>query len=199
MTPEPGDGIRTDQPLSDIAGPQPGDGMSGDKAPAKDAKRAKRDGSATPATRALGDAGIPYALHPYHHDPATADYGAEAATKLGVDPKRVFKTLLADVDGDLVVAIVPVSHKLDLKALAAAVGGKRAAMADPARAEKTTGYRVGGISPLGQKKRLPTMIDDSCLRFASILVSAGRRGLDLEVMPQRLIDVLNARLAPIAR
>ena len=158
-----------------------------------------RRGSATPATKALGTAGIPYALHPYPHDPESSAYGAEAAEKLGVDPKRVFKTLVAEVDSDLVVAVVPVSGKLDLKALAAAVGGKRAAMVDPVRAERATGYRIGGISPLGQKRQLPTVIDESCLRFPSVLVSAGRRGLDLEVMPQRLIDILNARLAPIGR
>lgn len=158
-----------------------------------------RRGPATPATKALGTAGIPYALHPYQHDPDSSAYGEEAAEKLGVDPKRVFKTLVAEVDGELVVAVVPVSGKLDLKALAAAVGGKRAAMADPVRAERSTGYRVGGISPLGQKRQLCTVIDDSCLRFPSVLVSAGRRGLDLEIMPQRLIDFLNARLAPIGR
>jgi Cys-tRNA(Pro)/Cys-tRNA(Cys) deacylase len=155
--------------------------------------------SATPATRALGSAGIPYALHAYRHDPGNADFGREAAEKLGVDPKRVFKTLVAQVDGELVVAVVPVSGRLDLKALAAAVGGKRASMADAADAERATGYRVGGISPLGQRRRLQTVIDDSCLRHSSVLVSAGRRGLDLEVMPQRLVDVTNARLAPIAR
>lgn len=163
--------------------------------PAAPAKR----GAATPATKVLGTAGIPYALHPYQHDPDSSAYGSEAAEKLGVDPKRVFKTLMAEVDGELVVAVVPVSGKLDLKALAATVGGKRAAMVDPVRAERATGYRVGGISPLGQKRQFPTVIDDSCLRFPSVLVSAGRRGLDLEVMPQRLIDILNARLAPIGR
>ncbi len=188
---DPGAAAAPDRPTS--AEPKPGKSKPGKP------KSGKKDRSATRATDALGAAGIPYALHPYHHDPASAGYGMEAAEKLQVDPKRVFKTLLATVDGDLVVAVVPVSEKLDLKALAAAVGGKKAAMADPADAERATGYRVGGISPLGQKRAIPTVIDDSCLRFASVLVSAGRRGLDLEVMPQRLIDVLKARLAPIAR
>jgi Cys-tRNA(Pro)/Cys-tRNA(Cys) deacylase len=111
----------------------------------------------------------------------------------------VFKTLLADVDGDLVVAVVPVSGQLDLKALAAAVGGKRAAMAEPERAERVTGYVVGGISPVGQKKALPTVLDLTAMEYASILVSGGRRGLDIEIIPDHLIRVTNARLAPIGR
>jgi Cys-tRNA(Pro)/Cys-tRNA(Cys) deacylase len=111
----------------------------------------------------------------------------------------VFKTLLADVDGDLVVAVVPVSGQLDLKALAAAVGGKRATMAEPERAERVTGYVVGGISPVGQKKALPTVLDLTAMEYASILVSGGRRGLDIEIIPDHLIRVTNARLAPIGR
>ncbi len=157
-----------------------------------------RHGS-TPATVLLGKEGIPYGLHPYDHDPTTASYGMEAAEILGIDPRRVFKTLLADVDGDLVVAVVPVAGQLDLKALAAAVGGKKASMAEPQRAERATGYVVGGISPVGQKKRLPTVLDVSAMDFASILVSGGRRGLDIELMPEHLVRVTNARTAPIGR
>lgn len=153
----------------------------------------------TPATTALAQAGVPYVLHPYDHDPNTASYGMEAAEMLGFDPRRVFKTLLADVDGDLVVAVVPVSGQLDLKALAAAVGGKKAALADPERAEKVTGYVVGGISPIGQKKDLPTVVDITLMDFSSVLVSGGRRGLDVEIMPDHLVRLANARVAPIGR
>lgn len=156
-------------------------------------------GSATPATLALAQAGIPYALHAYHHDDRRDDYGAEAALSLGVEPERVFKTLVVEVDGDPVVAVVPVSETLDLKALAAAVGGKKATMAEPDTAERVTGYRVGGIAPLGQRTELPTVLDTSAMAFESILVSAGRRGLDLEIMPDHLVAVVNARTAPIAR
>jgi Cys-tRNA(Pro)/Cys-tRNA(Cys) deacylase len=159
----------------------------------------KKDSGGTPATALLAKEGIPYALHPYLHDPTTASYGMEAAETLGFDPRRVFKTLLADVDGDLVVAVVPVSGQLDLKALAAAVGGKRATMAEPERAERVTGYVVGGISPVGQKKALPTVLDLTAMEYASILVSGGRRGLDIEIIPDHLIRVTNARLAPIGR
>lgn len=162
-------------------------------------KGAQRAAAATPATTVLADLGIPYALHSYKHDPRTTDYGREAADSLGVDPARVFKTLVADVDGDLVVAVVPVSGSLDLKALAATVGGKKAAMADPTRAERATGYRVGGISPLGQRTEIPVVLDTSATDFESVLVSAGKRGLDLEVMTPHLIAALNARTAPIGR
>ena len=138
-------------------------------------------------------------MHPYLHDPQTASYGLEAAEELGFDPRRVFKTLLADVDGELVVAVVPVSGQLDLKALAAAVGGKKSAMADPERAERATGYVIGGISPVGQKQELPTVLDVTVMEFASVLVSGGRRGLDIEVLPEHLLRVTNARTAPIGR
>ncbi|MFN8126879.1 MAG: Cys-tRNA(Pro) deacylase [Candidatus Nanopelagicales bacterium] len=164
-------------------------------AKAKDSER----GSATPATVALARAGVPYALHAYRHDDRTEEYGAEAATELGVESERVFKTLVVDVDGDPVVAVVPVSGRLDLKALAAAVGGKKAALAEPADAERITGYKVGGISPLGQRRELPTVLDTTAMTYESILVSAGRRGLDLEIMPDHLVAILNARTAPIAR
>ncbi|WP_030415193.1 Cys-tRNA(Pro) deacylase [Streptomyces sp. NRRL S-1448] len=153
----------------------------------------------TPATVALTAAGVAFTTHSYAHDPATASYGEEAAESLGVAPEQVFKTLLADVDGTLTVAVVPVSGSLDLKALAAAVGGKRAAMADPAVAERTTGYVVGGISPLGQRKRLPTVVDASAEGRPTVCVSAGRRGLEVELSPQDLVALTGARLAPIAR
>jgi Cys-tRNA(Pro)/Cys-tRNA(Cys) deacylase len=123
----------------------------------------------------------------------------EAATALGVDPRQVFKTLIADVDGALTVAVVPVEGQLDLKALAAAVGGKKAAMADPAAAERATGYVVGGISPLGQRRRLATVVDSSALEFPVVLVSAGRRGVDVELAPADLVRLTGARTAPIGR
>jgi Cys-tRNA(Pro)/Cys-tRNA(Cys) deacylase len=157
-----------------------------------------RSGS-TPATVALAKADVPFTLYPYDHDPAAPSYGREAAEALAVAPERVFKTLVADVDGTLTVAVVPVSGQLDLKALAAAVGGKRAGMADPARAERTTGYVLGGISPLGQRKTLPTVVDDSALGFPTVLVSAGRRGLDLELSVDDLVRLTRATLAPIGR
>jgi Cys-tRNA(Pro)/Cys-tRNA(Cys) deacylase len=123
----------------------------------------------------------------------------EAATALGVDPATVFKTLVADVDGTLTVAVVPVDAQLDLKALATATGGKRAAMADPAAAQRATGYVLGGISPLGQKRRLTTVVDASALTFPSMLVSAGRRGVDVELAPADLIRLTAAVTAPLAR
>ena len=154
--------------------------------------------SATPATVALRAAGVPFTEHAYTHDPATTSYGLEAASALGLDPDRVFKTLLADIDGSLVVGIVPVTGKLDLKALAAAVGGKRAAMADPAVAQRRTGYVVGGISPIGQKTAHPTVIDETAELFDTVYVSGGRRGLDLELAPADLIRVTGAIVADIA-
>ncbi|MRX45087.1 MULTISPECIES: Cys-tRNA(Pro) deacylase [Agromyces] len=153
----------------------------------------------TPATVALTRAGIRFTAHPYDHDPRAAAYGLEAAEKLGIEPERVFKTLLANVDGALAVGIVPVSDQLDLKALAAALGGKRAEMADPSLAERRTGYVVGGISPIGQKVALPTVLDETAILFETILVSGGRRGLDLELAPDDLIAVTSGRYAAIAR
>lgn len=153
----------------------------------------------TPATVALTAAGTAYTLHAYEHDPAAASYGEEAAQALGVTPDRVFKTLVADVDGTLTVAVVPVAGSLDLKALAAAVGGKRAAMADPAAAERTTGYVRGGISPLGQRRRLRTVLDSSAAAHPTICVSAGRRGLEVELAPSDLTALTAAVLAPIGR
>ena len=123
----------------------------------------------------------------------------EAAQALGLDPAQVFKTLLADVDGALTVAVVPVDRSLDLKALAAAAGGKRAVMAEPAAAEHATGYVVGGISPLGQRRRLPTVVDVSALDWDTVLVSAGRRGLDVELAPAELVRLTGAVTAPVSR
>ncbi|WP_055587093.1 Cys-tRNA(Pro) deacylase [Peterkaempfera griseoplana] len=165
------------------------------------AKKAKKQGGGqgTPATVALEAAGVPFTVHSYTHDPAAASYGGEAAEALGVAAERVFKTLVADVDGTLAVGIVPVAGQLDLKALAAAVGAKRAAMADPAAAERTTGYVLGGISPLGQRRRLRTVVDGSALDHPTVYVSAGRRGLEVELAPQDLIALTAAVTAAIAR
>lgn len=163
------------------------------------AKKAKKQSGGTPATVALTAAGVPYTVHSYDHDPASASYGEEAAEALGVAPERVFKTLVADVDGTLTVAVVPVAGTLDLKALASAVGGKKAAMADPALAERTTGYVRGGISPLGQRKKLPTVLDASADGHPTICVSAGRRGLEVELAPGDLAALTGAVVAPIGR
>jgi Cys-tRNA(Pro)/Cys-tRNA(Cys) deacylase len=152
----------------------------------------------TPATVALAAAGIAFTEHPYAHDPTAPNFGLEAAEALGVDPGRVFKTLLAEVDGHLVVGVVPVSGKLDLKALAAAVGGKKGAMADPAVAERRTGYVVGGISPVGQKSAHPTVLDETVELWDTVFVSGGRRGLDLELSPTDLAAVTGAVIAAIA-
>jgi len=155
--------------------------------------------SATPATVALNSAGIAFAEHAYAHDPATRDFGNEAATALGLDPEQVFKTLLADLDGSLVVAIVPVTGKLDLKALATALGGKKAEMADPAVAQRKTGYILGGISPIGQKNSHPTVLDETAELFDTIYVSGGRRGFDIELAPADLLAITNGTVAAIAR
>ncbi|MFD3486915.1 Cys-tRNA(Pro) deacylase [Streptomyces sp. NPDC058665] len=162
-------------------------------------KQAKKAAGGTPATVALTAAKAEFTLHAYEHDPAAPSYGEEAAAALGVPADRVFKTLVADVDGELTVAVVPVSGSLDLKALAAAVGGKRATMADPAAAERTTGYVRGGISPLGQRKRLRTVLDASAGAHATVCVSAGRRGLEVELSPSDLTSLTAATLAPIAK
>ncbi len=143
---------------------------------------------------------MPYTLHEYEHDPGTTAFGDEVVRKLGQDPARVFKTLVADVTGKgLAVGIVPVAASLDLKALAAAVGGKRASMATVSEAERATGYVTGGISPLGQRRRLPSVLDESASAWPTVFVSAGRRGLQLELTPADLARLAGARLAPIAR
>lgn len=159
---------------------------------------ARRSSGATPAVQALDRAGVAHRVRPYGHDPRAESYGLEAAEALGVDPARVFKTLLADADGRLVVGIIPVSTRLDLKALARAVGARRAAMADPVVAQRATGYVVGGISPLGQKRAHPTVLDSSALGHDTVLVSAGRRGLDVELAPADLVALTSATTAPIA-
>ena len=153
----------------------------------------------TPATVALAAAGIHFTPHAYEHDAANSNFGLEAASALGLDPEQVFKTLLTDVDGVLAVAIVPVTGKLDLKALAAAVGGKRAEMADPRVAERKTGYVVGGISPIGQKNRHTTVLDETAELFDTIYVSGGRRGFDIELAPADLLAVTGGIIAAIAR
>ncbi|MFD7435170.1 Cys-tRNA(Pro) deacylase [Streptomyces sp. NPDC059861] len=165
---------------------------------AKKPKKNQQSGG-TPATVALTAAGVDFTIHSYDHDPSHPSYGEEAAQAMGVSPDRVFKTLVADVDGTLTVAVVPVAGTLDLKALAVAVGGKKAAMADPALAERTTGYVRGGISPLGQRKKLVTVLDGSAAAHATICVSAGRRGLEVELSPQDLAGLTEATLAPIGR
>ena len=155
--------------------------------------------ASTPATAALTAAGIAFVEHAYDHDPGNRDFGGEAATLLGLDPEQVFKTLMVDVDGRLVVAVVPVTGKLDLGALASCVQGKRATMADPAVAERKSGYLVGGISPIGQKNRQQTVLDETVELFDTVFVSGGRRGLDIELAPSDLIRVTGAVVAPIAR
>jgi Cys-tRNA(Pro)/Cys-tRNA(Cys) deacylase len=155
-------------------------------------------GKGTPGTALLTKQHVPHTLHSYEHDPRHASYGLEAAEALGIEPARVFKTLLADVDGSLTVGIVPVTTQLDLKALAAAVRGKKAKMADVAAAERATGYVAGGISPLGQRKRLPTVLDASAEAFDTLFCSAGRRGLEVELAPADLVRLTNAVVAPIS-
>jgi Cys-tRNA(Pro)/Cys-tRNA(Cys) deacylase len=153
----------------------------------------------TPATVALTAAGIAFTPHAYEHDAANTNFGLEAAAALQLDPGQVFKTLLADVDGTLTVAIVPVTGKLDLKALAAAVGGKKAEMADPRLAERKTGYVVGGISPIGQKTRHTTVLDETAELYDAIFVSGGRRGFDIELAPADLLAITGGSIAAIAR
>jgi Cys-tRNA(Pro)/Cys-tRNA(Cys) deacylase len=152
----------------------------------------------TPATALLTRAKIAFTPHTYEVDPRAASYGEAAAEALGVAPDRLFKTLVTTVDGRLTVGVVPVSSSLDLKALAAAVGGKRAAMAEPAAAERATGYVTGGISPVGQRSRLPIVIDESASGLPTLYVSGGRRGLQIELAPADLVQVTGATLAPIA-
>lgn len=151
----------------------------------------------TPAVTALERAGVTHTLHHYDHDPASPSYGLEAADALGVDPGRVFKTLVATSGDRLVVGVVPVVTTLDLKLLARAVGAKRAQLADPADAERATGYVLGGISPLGQKRRLTTVIDDSATYWPTIYCSGGRRGFEIELHPADLVRLTGATVAPI--
>jgi Cys-tRNA(Pro)/Cys-tRNA(Cys) deacylase len=154
-------------------------------------------GKGTPATAQLARAKVPHRVLAYEHGNGAA-YGPEAAEILGLDPATVFKTLVAEVDGALTVGVVPVSAMLDLKALAAAVGGKRARMADVAAAERATGYVAGGISPLGQRRRLPTVLDASAQELGTMFCSAGRRGLEVELAPADLARLTGATFARIA-
>jgi Cys-tRNA(Pro)/Cys-tRNA(Cys) deacylase len=153
----------------------------------------------TPAVVALTKAGIAHTLHEYDHDPRATSYGLEAADALGLDPDQVFKTLMAELDGELVVAVVPVSTKLDLKALARTFAGSRAAMADPRAAERATGYVTGGISPVGQRKTHRTVVDETAELYDVVYVSAGRRGLDVGIAPADLVEVTGAIVADISR
>jgi len=151
-------------------------------------------GRDTPATTAARKAGVEHRVHEYAHDPSAASYGMEAAEALGLDPARVFKTLVADLDGTLTVCIVPVAHELDLRSL-----GKRARLADTAKAERTTGYVAGGISPLGQRRALPTLVDETALDHDTVFVSAGRRGLEIELAPADLVALTDAEVRGLRR
>lgn len=159
----------------------------------------RREAAGTPATTALTRLGVAYDLHPYEHDPAAPSYGLEAAEALGVPPAHVFKTLLVQGERGLAVGVVPVDRTLDLKAVASALGLKKVTMADPAAAERSTGYVVGGISPVGQKRPLPTVVDESAASLDRVYVSGGRRGLDLSLDPADLVRVTGGSFAPIAR
>ena len=151
-------------------------------------------GRDTPATTAARKAGVEHHVHEYAHDPDATSFGMEAAEALGLDPARVFKTLVADLDGTLTVCIVPVAHELDLRSL-----GKRARLADTAKAERTTGYVAGGISPLGQRRALPTLVDETALDHDTVFVSAGRRGLEIELAPADLVALTNAEVRRLRR
>jgi Cys-tRNA(Pro)/Cys-tRNA(Cys) deacylase len=156
----------------------------------------------TPAIRAAEKAAVEHRVHSYEHDPRAPSYGEEAAEKLGLAGERVFKTLIVALNGDtknLAVGMIPVDRQLDLKAIAQACGAKKAEMAPPRDAERSTGYRVGGISPLGQKRLLPSILDSSANRFETLYVSAGRRGLEIELTPRDLVRLLNGRTATIAK
>ncbi|PKQ32710.1 MAG: Cys-tRNA(Pro) deacylase [Actinobacteria bacterium HGW-Actinobacteria-2] len=158
--------------------------------------------AATPATAVLDAAGVSYRLHSYDHDPANTNYGAEASAALGIDPDQMFKTLVIDIGAtrsELAVAVVPVSGQLGLKQFAAELGAKRAALAEAGLVTRTTGYILGGVSPLGQKVALPTLIDETAELWDTIFVSAGRRGMDIELAPADLARLTGARFADLAR
>jgi Cys-tRNA(Pro)/Cys-tRNA(Cys) deacylase len=161
--------------------------------------KARGSRAATPAVAAVEIAGIIYRLHTYDVDPTQDDYGVAVAQALGVDPERVYKTLVARIDGaQLVCAVVPVARRLDLKALARAVGGRQSALADRSEAERRTGYVRGGISPLGQRQQLPVVVDESALAQLTVYVSAGKRGLQLEIAPADLVRLTQAEVAAVA-
>ena len=166
---------------------------------ARNLRNSKRGGTGTPATVALTVAGITFTVHNYEHDPRQRAYGTEAATALQLDPAKVFKTLIVDVDDLPTVAIVPVSSMLDLKAHAASCGGRRAALADQKVAERITGYVVGGISPIGQKRKLSTVLDISAEDLDTMYVSGGVRGMQIGLCPSDLIKITDAINGPIAR
>jgi Cys-tRNA(Pro)/Cys-tRNA(Cys) deacylase len=157
------------------------------------------DSAGTPATALLTLEAIPFVSHSYPHEAGAAGFGQEAADKLRLDPDQVFKTLVVDADGTLVVGVVPVAGRLDLKALAAAVGAKKAVLADPKLAERKTGYVLGGISPIGQKTLLTCIIDESAQLYDTVYVSGGRRGFDIELTPADLIRASHGRFGAIAR
>jgi Cys-tRNA(Pro)/Cys-tRNA(Cys) deacylase len=154
--------------------------------------------AATPAVDVLIRSGTAYRLHEYIHDPS-APYGREAAEAVGTEPQQVLKTLVVAAAGSLAIAVIPVSGELDLKALAAALGLKKVMMAHPAQAERATGYVIGGISPLGQKRRLRIVVDESASQWATVFVSGGRRGLELELAPADLVALTGALVAPVSR
>jgi Cys-tRNA(Pro)/Cys-tRNA(Cys) deacylase len=164
---------------------------------------AKKQPSGTPAMAALTEAGVAFTVHEYAHDPGQRHFGDETIAVLGLNPARVFKTLVVDVNPggrpSLAVGVVPVAGTLDLKAIAAALGAKKAEMADPKAAERSSGYVVGGISPLGQRTKLPTVIDASALECATMFCSGGKRGLQLELAASDLAEVTGATFAPIGR
>ena len=162
-------------------------------------KATTQGGPTTAATQALAKSGIQFVPHAYQHDAAATDFGAEAARELGVDAARVFKTLMVETDAGLGIGIVSVRDQLDLKALAGELGAKKAAMADRAVAERKSGYVVGGISPVGQKTRLDTVLDDAAREFETIFVSGGRRGFDIELAPDDLLAAVGGRMARIRR
>lgn len=155
-------------------------------------------GASTAAVAALQQAGVPFQQHAYHHAQQETAFGAEAARELGRDPLQVCKTLMLHHDGDYAVVVVPVATSVDLKAAAAALGWKQAALAEPRTAERRSGYVVGGISPLGQKTPVTVLVEEFVQAFETVLVSGGKRGLDLELSPQDLVSVTGGRFAPVA-
>lgn len=159
----------------------------------------RRAAAATPATRLLRTAGVEFRQRRFEADPGAASHGLGAAAALGEPPQRVLKTLVAELDGELVVAVLAVGLELDLKALASALGGKRASMADPDDAQRATGYVTGGISPLGQRRRLRTVVDAAAAAQRLVLVSAGRRGAEVELAAPDLVRLTDAVVAPVAR